>query len=112
MLAARLVKPNCTITRKEVDNEDTLVCTAYGNPTEFSFTWALKSENETLNATSAKDQDMMSYLVLKEEFIEMRTYRCVANNSVGMGTYCEIDVAGKCMCVYCRPKTLTILLLL
>lgn len=28
------VKPNCTIARKEINDEDTLVCTAIGNPTE------------------------------------------------------------------------------
>lgn len=30
------VKPNCTIERKEVNEEDTLICRAIGNPSEVS----------------------------------------------------------------------------
>lgn len=91
----KIVKPNCTIVRKEINDEDTLVCTAFGNPPEVDYAWSLKSENETLDAANAEEREMSSYLVLKGEFIETRIYRCVANNSVGTGSFCEIDVAGK-----------------
>lgn len=89
------VKPNCTIARKEVDDEDTLVCVAFGNPPELDFGWSVKAENETYEVMSARQEGTVSFLVLDEEFLETRTYRCVANNSVGIGSFCEIDVAGK-----------------
>lgn len=90
------VKPNCTIIRREVDDEDGLLCSAVGNPSDVDFAWSLKSENESLDASNAKQRDTSSsFLPLDDAFIEARTYVCVANNTVGKGTYCEIDVAGK-----------------
>lgn len=90
------VKPNCTIVRREVDDEDGLVCSAVGNPSDVDFAWTLKSENESLDASNAKQHDTSSsFLPLNDAFIEARTYVCVANNTVGKGTYCEIEVAGK-----------------
>lgn len=90
------VKPNCTIVRREVDDEDGLLCSAVGNPSDVDFAWSLKSENESLDASNAKQRDTSSsFLPLDDAFIEARTYVCVANNTVGKGTYCEIDVAGK-----------------
>lgn len=89
-------RPNCTIQRKEVNDEDTLVCTAIGNPEEVSFAWWRLSENDTEEVQNISPDGASSYLVLDFDFTVMRTYRCVANNSVGLGSYCEIDVAGKC----------------
>lgn len=96
LLVLKTVKPNCTIVRREVDDEDGLVCSAIGNPSGVDFAWSLKSENESLDASMAKQQDSSSsFLPLDGSFIESRTYICVANNTVGKGTYCEIEVAGK-----------------
>lgn len=89
-------RPNCTVQRREINDEDTLVCTAMGNPEEVSFTWHRMSENDTEEEMAATSQTgASSFLVLDYDFSVMRTYRCVANNSVGVGSYCEIDVAGK-----------------
>lgn len=72
-----------------------MVCTAYGNPSEVDFAWSVKAENETYEVMSSRQKDALSYLLLDEEFIETRVYRCIANNTVGTGSYCEIDVAGE-----------------
>lgn len=71
------------------------MCTSHGNPEEVDFGWSLKAENESYEIMNARVDGILSYFVLDEDFIETRTYRCVANNSLGMGSYCEIDVAGK-----------------
>lgn len=88
-------RPNCTVHRKEINDQDTLVCTAIGNPEEVGFSWQRMSENDTEEVQTTSQDGASSYLVLDFDFTVMRTYRCVANNSVGVGTSCEIDVAGK-----------------
>lgn len=89
-------KPNCTVQRKDINDEDSLVCIGIGNPEEVSFTWWRFSENNSMEEVPATLQDgASSFLVLDYDVTVMRTYRCVANNSIGEGSYCEIDVAGK-----------------
>ncbi|XP_075164374.1 neuromusculin isoform X2 [Haematobia irritans] len=89
-------KPRCEIERKEIDDQDTLICTAYGNPEEADFSWSIKAENESVEALGSGDSKTFkdkSFYVLKEDYEIARTYRCVANNTVGVGTFCEIEVA-------------------
>lgn len=62
------------------------------------FSWSIKAENESVESLGSGDSKTFkdkSYYVLKEDYEIARTYRCVANNSVGVGTFCEIEVAGK-----------------
>ncbi|GAB0099475.1 Immunoglobulin [Sergentomyia squamirostris] len=89
-----LFRPNCSIVRREIEDEDTLVCTAYGNPEEVDFHWSLNSENDTIDAYNMREDGINSYMILEDSVLISRTYRCMANNSVGMGSICEIDVAG------------------
>lgn len=58
------------------------------------FEWSMKSGNETNVIEEVRHSDGHSILILNNESVQ-RTYRCVANNSVGVGTFCEIDVVGK-----------------
>ncbi|XP_058464148.1 uncharacterized protein LOC131438278 isoform X6 [Malaya genurostris] len=87
-------KPTCTIVRKEVNDEDVLICTATGSPRESEFEWSLKYENDTLQNHKTQGDAYESTLVLDNDVSAMRTYVCVASNSVGLGTPCEIEVAG------------------
>ncbi|XP_055535886.1 hemicentin-1 isoform X2 [Wyeomyia smithii] len=87
-------KPTCSIVRKEVNDEDVLVCTANGSPRESEFEWSLKYENDTLQNHKTRGDAYESTLVLDNDVSAMRTYVCIASNSVGMGTPCEIEVAG------------------
>nr|XP_029731893.1 hemicentin-1 isoform X3 [Aedes albopictus] len=89
-----LYKPTCTITRKEVNDEDVLICVANGSPRESEFDWSLKYENDTLQNHKTRGDAYESILVLENDVSAMRTYVCVATNSVGMGKPCEIEVAG------------------
>lgn len=93
-------RPNCTIQRKEINDQDTLICTAIGNPDDMDFVWTLMSENDTLDLEHAREEGASSYLILSDDFTVMRNYRCVANNSAGVGSYCEIDVAGRFIGTY------------
>ncbi|KAM7357581.1 neuromusculin isoform 3-T4 [Cochliomyia hominivorax] len=89
-------KPRCEIERQEIEEKDTLICTAYGNPEEADFSWSIKGENETVEWLGNGDHKAFkdkSYYVLKEDYAIARTYRCVANNTAGVGTFCEIEVA-------------------
>nr|NP_001246891.1 neuromusculin, isoform F [Drosophila melanogaster]AFH04562.1 neuromusculin, isoform F [Drosophila melanogaster]AHA95700.1 FI21256p1 [Drosophila melanogaster] len=89
-------KPRCEIERQEIDDQDTLICTAYGNPIEADFSWSIKTENETdENLGSGKKENSVekSFYILQTDYAISRTYRCVANNTVGYGPFCEIEVA-------------------
>ncbi len=63
------------------------------------FDWTMKSDNETNILQEVRSSDSggypASFLILNNDFTMPRTYRCVANNSVGIGTFCEIEVQGK-----------------
>ncbi|EDV97314.1 GH16788 [Drosophila grimshawi] len=88
--------PRCEIERQEIDDQDTLICTAYGNPAEADFSWSIKAENETVETLGSGDKKTYvdrSFYILQEDYAIARTYRCVANNSVGPGAFCEIEVA-------------------
>ncbi|EDW79217.2 LOW QUALITY PROTEIN: uncharacterized protein Dwil_GK12999 [Drosophila willistoni] len=89
-------KPRCEIERQEIDDQDTLICTAYGNPEEADFSWSIKAENETVESLGNGDKKASvskSYYILQEDYAIARTYRCVANNTVGLGAFCDIEVA-------------------
>ncbi|XP_034655580.1 uncharacterized protein LOC117893187 isoform X9 [Drosophila subobscura] len=89
-------KPRCEIERREIDDQDTLICTAFGNPVEADFSWSIKAENETVEYLGSGDEKAFadkSFYVLQEDYAIARTYRCVANNTVGSGAFCEIEVA-------------------
>ncbi|XP_017137475.1 uncharacterized protein LOC108152559 isoform X3 [Drosophila miranda] len=89
-------KPRCEIERREIDDQDTLICTAFGNPVEADFSWSIKAENETVEYLGSGDEKSFadkSFYVLQEDYAIARTYRCVANNTVGSGAFCEIEVA-------------------
>ncbi|XP_037824691.1 uncharacterized protein LOC119612879 isoform X2 [Lucilia sericata] len=88
--------PRCEIERQEIEDKDTLICTAYGNPEEADFSWSIKGDNETVEWLGNGDHKAFkdkSYYELKEDYAIARTYRCVANNTAGAGTFCEIEVA-------------------
>nr|XP_043070035.1 uncharacterized protein LOC108122918 isoform X8 [Drosophila bipectinata] len=88
-------KPDCNIKRENINGQDTLVCTAFGKPSEADFSWSIKGENETIeNLGSGYPNDLSdkSFYVLKADYGITRTYRCLANNTVGSGTFCEIEV--------------------
>ncbi|KAL5292690.1 nrm family protein [Megaselia abdita] len=87
-------KPRCEIERREINDEDTLICTAFGNPEEAQFTWSIKTENDSMEL-DGRDERSQSFFVLEDGYEITRTYRCVANNTVGSGAYCEIEVAGQ-----------------
>lgn len=62
------------------------------------FEWTVKMENETeiITETGSDDKDNMSFLTISVD--KGRTYRCIANNSVGVGTMCSIEITGKFIC--------------
>ena len=88
--------PNCSITREDVDGEDRLNCVADGNPEVYDYVWDFKSENETGDDNlEFKKNNRKSYLVLSDDVHQKRVYRCRANNTVGVGMFCEISVEGE-----------------
>uniref|UniRef100_A0A182QG96 Ig-like domain-containing protein n=1 Tax=Anopheles farauti TaxID=69004 RepID=A0A182QG96_9DIPT len=87
-------KPTCQITRKEVDDEDVLVCVATGSPLESEYEWSVKYANDSLQSHRIKSDAYASYLTLDDAVSSMRIYVCVASNNVGVGTPCEMEVAG------------------
>lgn len=55
----------------------------------------VKTENETENVPqrSNSDTDTKSFLTINDD--KGRIYQCVANNSVGIGSPCHIEITGK-----------------
>lgn len=63
------------------------------------FSWSIKAENDSAEWLGSGERQAFtdkSFYVLDDDYAIARTYRCVANNTVGPGTFCEIEVAGKC----------------
>lgn len=63
---------------------------------QMSFEWSVKMENETEIhplESSLDDKENMSFLRISIED-KGRTYQCIANNSVGIGTMCSIEITG------------------
>jgi hypothetical protein len=81
-----------------VKEEDALICMADGNPQDYVYGWEYKSENESdveREPLQAKMRlDKSSYLILGD-VPQKRIYVCHANNTVGLGSKCEIVVEGK-----------------
>ncbi|XP_047508893.1 hemicentin-2 isoform X5 [Pieris napi] len=84
--------PECGIKQQEVDGQQLLVCTAHANPTEVSFSWKLKNDNDTLTDEKIWSEGAQSFLRLRSGVDVYRTYLCVASNEVGVSRPCERDV--------------------
>ncbi|XP_063543302.1 hemicentin-2-like isoform X1 [Cydia strobilella] len=84
--------PECGIKQAEVDGEQVLICTAYANPSEVTFSWKLKNDNDSLSDEKIWQVGQQSYLRLRPGVEVHRTYLCFANNSVGKSRECERDV--------------------
>ncbi|CAH2098777.1 unnamed protein product [Euphydryas editha] len=85
--------PECGIKQVEMKGDQVLVCTAYANPSEVSFSWRLKNDNDSLTDERVWQSGANSFLRLAGA-ARARTYLCVANNSVGASRPCERDVMG------------------
>ncbi|XP_063370489.1 hemicentin-2 isoform X1 [Cydia amplana] len=84
--------PECGIKQAEVDGEQVLICTAHANPSEVTFSWKLKNDNDSLSDEKIWQIGQQSYLRLRPGVEVHRTYLCFANNSVGRSRECERDV--------------------
>lgn len=58
----------------------------------------MQSGNDTIESLEVRHKEStnmaVSFLILNEQYSYRRTYRCIANNTVGHGNMCEIEVAG------------------
>ncbi|RVE43418.1 hypothetical protein evm_011932 [Chilo suppressalis] len=86
--------PECGIKRTVINGDPVLVCTAHANPSEVSFHWKLKNDNDSLTDEEITQSGSQSFLKLSTSVDVYRTYLCFANNSVGMSRQCEMDVVG------------------
>ncbi|XP_013161702.1 PREDICTED: hemicentin-1 isoform X3 [Papilio xuthus] len=86
--------PECGIKQIEKDGEQLLVCTAHANPAEVSFKWKLKNDNDSITDERIWQSGLQSFLRLSTSVEVYRTYKCYANNSVGVSEPCERGVEG------------------
>ncbi len=89
----------CEITQSEEFGDLVLVCSALANPSDVTFEWK-RNGNETLEENEGEggrgeDGVSVSRLTLDAGRASFGTYGCVAKNSLGVGTACEIDVQGR-----------------
>ncbi|XP_045540673.1 uncharacterized protein LOC106711761 isoform X2 [Papilio machaon] len=84
--------PECGIKQIEKDGEQLLVCTAHANPAEVSFKWKLKNDNDSITDERIWQSGLQSFLRLSSSVEVYRTYKCYANNSVGVSEPCERGV--------------------
>ena len=84
------------MTQSEDDDFILLTCQADANPDRVDFAWQ-RGGNETL-VTLGRDRfsvdGLSSTLRLDLSAASFGTYFCTANNSMGAGAACEIDVEG------------------
>ncbi|XP_069363171.1 uncharacterized protein nrm isoform X5 [Maniola hyperantus] len=84
--------PECGIKQVEINGQPHLLCTATANPSNVSFTWKLKNDNDSLTTEEIWQDGAQSYLKLSSSVDVYRTYICYANNTVGKSRECERDV--------------------
>ena len=86
------VKPECLIRQTEDDGQLLLTCEAMGNPGDLVFGWT--KGNDSMTLTGFTVDGMISTFALDAHEDSFGTYFCHANNSMGPGYPCEIDVQG------------------
>ncbi|XP_067209553.1 hemicentin-2 isoform X5 [Linepithema humile] len=84
-------KPECHIKKERFEGQDYVVCSAIANPEKTDFTWSLKNDNDTLEQ-GAKTRNGKSYMLIDTSVTNLRTYVCVANNTIGYSIPCERDI--------------------
>ncbi len=92
MIHKFLVKPECSITLREMEGKTRLMCEAKANPKLVDFTWMLN------NTTLSKDivhMGLQSILTIDGPPPTNGVYYCYVNNTVGLATPCEINVEGE-----------------
>lgn len=59
----------------------------------------MRIENQTVDLPEARKSKVgnisSSFIALEDNLTAQRVYRCMANNSLGVGQICEIEVTGK-----------------
>ena len=89
-----LYTPECKILQGESEGQITLTCEAVANPSEVTFNW-IKGGNQSVTVTEFSTSDgLKSYLNLDPLEENFGTYYCTVNNSIGVGTPCELEVQG------------------
>ena len=88
-------KPSCAVTQSEDDDYILLTCVADANPSSVDFAWQRGgNETRTLGRDRFSVDGLSSTLRLDLSAASFGTYFCAANNSLGAGAACEIDVEG------------------
>lgn len=59
----------------------------------------MRSENQSIAFPEVRKSQVgnisTSFMLLDDDLTVQRVYRCMANNSLGAGQLCEIEVSGK-----------------
>jgi len=87
-----LDKPECSINLREVEGKTRLICEVKANPKLVDFVWMFN------NTTLSKDivhLGLQSMLILDGPPPSNGIFYCYVNNSVGLSTPCEINIAGE-----------------
>ena len=89
-------KPECSVMQIENEDEIQLSCVAKSNPTEgVTFGWIRTGGNQSQYLTDGiKKAGLTSFLTLNLHEDNFGKYICQANNTVGPGVPCEIEVQG------------------
>ena len=83
------------MTQSEDDDYILLTCVADANPSTVDFAWQRGgNETRTLGRDRFSVDGLSSTLRLDLSAASFGTYFCAANNSLGAGAACEIDVEG------------------
>lgn len=86
------VAPECSITRKEEGDDMLLVCVVEANPGEVDFMWMLENRTYTENVKTSGLSSSITLIASPDNF---GTYKCYANNSIGMSAACERYINSK-----------------
>jgi len=89
-------KPECSVMQIENEDEIQLSCVAKSNPAEgITFGWIRTGGNQSQHLTDGiKKAGLTSFLTLNLHEDNFGKYICQANNTVGPGVPCEIEVQG------------------
>ncbi len=86
-------KPECSILQGDYEGQIMLTCEAKSNPAEVVFGWT-RGGNQSMQLDDFSVEGLKSILTLDASQEHFGTYYCQANNSLGAGMPCEIEVQG------------------
>jgi len=87
-------RPECKLYQTEDEGQIKLTCEAKANPSSVAFSWS-RGGNVSQSLSEFEVAGLIStYIIEAPSELDFGTYYCQANNTIGVGLPCELEVQG------------------